>query len=52
MRKLWNVIKGICTVTGIYVWIKAIKETVEEYNELKDEPLVQPVMLMGRHNKK
>ena len=37
MRKLWNVIKGICTITGVYVWIKAIKETIEEYNEVPEK---------------
>ena len=37
MMTVWNVIKGICTVTGAYVWIKAIKQTIEEYNEAPEK---------------
>ena len=48
MKKLWNVIKKVFVITGAYVWIKAIKESIEEYNEEKDKPLVQPVMFIGK----
>lgn len=45
MGTLWNVTKGVIFVTGAYVWIKAIVESIHEYNEEKNQPLVQPVML-------
>jgi len=48
MGTLWKVTKGIFTITGAYCWIMAIKDSIKEYNEKKDEPLVQPVMYMGR----
>ena len=46
MKLVWKIVKVVIFGTGAWCWGSAIKHSINEYNEHKDDPLVKPLILM------